>query len=185
MEITYSSNGCECDWLIYDEYHPFQCFEEAIKSEWKWAAREGGTVAGCGLLLNSKNQLAIFGSLNGILLGQFPPEIGGNAGSQNPKIAKHFRHCLSPVCKIFICHINPAISGNFLIFRISIRHEASYIIDPHFNFTGKQIPLNPVQVELYPTAFVERNEILEANFGTDSAKPFEYDIDKCPGLVFE
>jgi hypothetical protein len=26
---------------------------------------------------------------------------------------------------------------------------------------------------------------MEANFGTDSAKPFEYDIHKCPGLVFE
>jgi hypothetical protein len=26
---------------------------------------------------------------------------------------------------------------------------------------------------------------IEANFGDDSAKPFKYDIEKCPGLVFE
>jgi hypothetical protein len=70
MEITYNpSKGCECGWLIYWKRHPFECIEEAIKPEWKWAAREGGNVAGCGLLFDSKNQLAIFGTLNGILLG--------------------------------------------------------------------------------------------------------------------
>jgi hypothetical protein len=67
-----SSKGCGWRWIIGGTDHPFECLEDAIKPEWKWAAREGGNVAGCGLLLNSKNQLAIFGTLNGILLGQFP-----------------------------------------------------------------------------------------------------------------
>jgi hypothetical protein len=25
----------------------------------------------------------------------------------------------------------------------------------------------------------------KANFGNDPAKPFKYDIEKCPGMVFE
>jgi hypothetical protein len=88
-----SSKGCECDWLIYDEYHPFECFEDAIKPEWKWAAREGGNVAGCGLLLNSKNQLAIFGTLNGILLGQF-------AGSEHYRVIK--KKLTAPLAQLLI-----------------------------------------------------------------------------------
>jgi hypothetical protein len=77
LDITYrfsNIKGCDCHWLIYGKNHPFECFEDAIKPECKWDAREGGNVAGCGLLLNSKNQLAIFGTLNGILLGQFLPD---------------------------------------------------------------------------------------------------------------
>jgi hypothetical protein len=58
---------------------------------------------------------------------------------------------------------------------------------PHFKFTGKQIPIeHPDMVNrLYPTAVVQNNSYIVANFGTNSVKPFEYDIDKCPGLVFE
>jgi hypothetical protein len=83
MDIVYGSRkGCSCRWQIYGECHPFECFEWAIKPEWKWGPPIGGNVAGCGLLLNSKNQLAIFGTLNGILLGQFPPTMGENAGSK-------------------------------------------------------------------------------------------------------
>jgi hypothetical protein len=37
---------------------------------------------------------------------------------------------------------------------------------------------------LYPTAFIF-NAYLEANFGDDrQAKPFKYDVDKCPGMEF-
>jgi hypothetical protein len=53
------------------------------------------------------------------------------------------------------------------------------------HITGKQIPIKRLPYELYPTAIMEENASMEANFGTDSAKPFEYDIHKCPGLVFE
>jgi hypothetical protein len=56
---------------------------------------------------------------------------------------------------------------------------------PHFNFAGNQIPIERPLYELHPTAIVQTNSSMEANFGTDPTKPFEYDIDKCPGLVFE
>jgi hypothetical protein len=29
------------------------------------------------------------------------------------------------------------------------------------------------------------NVLLEANFGTDPAKPFEYNIEKCPGMGYD
>jgi hypothetical protein len=29
------------------------------------------------------------------------------------------------------------------------------------------------------------NISVEANFGTDPAKPFEYDIEKCPGMGYD
>jgi hypothetical protein len=37
---------------------------------------------------------------------------------------------------------------------------------------------------LYPTVSIYESASIEANFGDDSAKPFKYDIKKCPGMVF-
>jgi hypothetical protein len=54
-----------------------------------------------------------------------------------------------------------------------------------FNFIGNPLPIEQPKHELYPTAVVGHKEIVEANFGTDSANPFEYDIDKCPGILFD
>jgi hypothetical protein len=44
----------------------FEWAKEAIKPEWNGR----GDVMGCGILLNSKNELAIFFTANGILLGK-------------------------------------------------------------------------------------------------------------------
>jgi hypothetical protein len=52
-------------------------------------------------------------------------------------------------------------------------------------FTGKQIPINPTVDFLIPTVSI-RDILVEANFGDDQqAKPFKYDIGKCPGLVLD
>jgi hypothetical protein len=54
------------------------------------------------------------------------------------------------------------------------------------NFAGKQIPINPETGNcLIPTIALWDHVSVEANFGDDSAKPFKYDIKKCPGLVFD
>jgi hypothetical protein len=51
------------------------------------------------------------------------------------------------------------------------------------SFVGKQMPISPSGDCLYPTLEI-RNDSLEANFGNDPAKPFEYDIETCPGLGY-
>jgi cyanate lyase len=57
--------------------------------------------------------------------------------------------------------------------------------------TGKQTPIKPTVDRLYPTVSLYGNlhgktSAVEGNFGDNLvAKPFEYDIRKCPGLVFE
>jgi hypothetical protein len=57
--------------------------------------------------------------------------------------------------------------------------------------TGKPIPINSTVDLLYPTVsmlgtgFGDGNCSVEANFGNDSAKPFKYDIENCPGMGFE
>jgi hypothetical protein len=38
--------------------------------------------------------------------------------------------------------------------------------------------------QLYPTVSICEMSV-KANFGDDPAKPFKYDIEKCPGMVFE
>jgi hypothetical protein len=39
---------------------------------------------------------------------------------------------------------------------------------------------------LYPTvSLAGRNVSVEANFGDNLAIPFKFDIEKCPGIVFE
>jgi hypothetical protein len=52
-------------------------------------------------------------------------------------------------------------------------------------FTGREIPINPTVNSLYPTVTIHGYGSVEANFGDDLAKPFSYDIDKCPGLNLE
>jgi hypothetical protein len=53
------------------------------------------------------------------------------------------------------------------------------------NFTGKQIPINPATGNcLIPTIALWDHVSVEANFGDDSAKPFKYNVETCPGLVF-
>jgi hypothetical protein len=49
--------------------------------------------------------------------------------------------------------------------------------------TGKKITINHsvADFRLYPTVHM-RNCLLKFNFGGDKAKPFKYDIGKCPGL---
>jgi hypothetical protein len=37
---------------------------------------------------------------------------------------------------------------------------------------------------LYPTISMNEGSV-EANFGGNSAKPFKYDIQKCPGMAFK
>jgi hypothetical protein len=50
---------------------------------------------------------------------------------------------------------------------------------------GKQIPISPTASTLYPTITTTGTFSVDANFGDDSAKPFRYDINKCPGLNME
>jgi hypothetical protein len=53
-------------------------------------------------------------------------------------------------------------------------------------FIGKPIPISigPSVDCLYPTVHM-CNVSAEANFGTDPAKPFEYNIGKCPGMGYD
>jgi hypothetical protein len=56
-----------------------------------------------------------------------------------------------------------------------------------YNFTGKQIPIrSPPFFDLFFPTVNLKDVSVEANFGDDQqAKPFKYDIDKCPGLVLD
>jgi hypothetical protein len=62
--IPYGYGFC---WL-FQEAHYFEWPNDAIKP--KWNGR--GDVLGCGLVLNPANELSIFFTGNGILMGQFP-----------------------------------------------------------------------------------------------------------------
>jgi hypothetical protein len=97
-----------------------------------------------GLVLNPENEVSIFFTGNGILMGKF------------------------------LCNVN------------------YHVNDLIVTFTGKQIPMKSIVNPLYPTVSLYGsgddgyNHIsVEANFGDDSAKPFKYDIKKCPGMVFD
>jgi hypothetical protein len=50
---------------------------------------------------------------------------------------------------------------------------------------GHQFPINPTVDYLIPTVTLLDDMSLEANFGDNPAKPFEYDIKKCPGMGLE
>jgi hypothetical protein len=52
-------------------------------------------------------------------------------------------------------------------------------------FTGKPITIDSTANPLYPTFSLVGKVSLEANFGDDLANPFRYDINKCPGMVYE
>jgi hypothetical protein len=49
-------------------------------------------------------------------------------------------------------------------------------------FAGRKISINPTVDRLFPAVAIVANVSIEANFGDDPAKPFEYDIQNCPGL---
>jgi hypothetical protein len=57
-------------YYLFGEEHPFEWSNDAIKP--RWNGKGVGDVYGCGLLLNSMNELAIFFTYNGILMGQCP-----------------------------------------------------------------------------------------------------------------
>jgi hypothetical protein len=53
-------------------------------------------------------------------------------------------------------------------------------------FAGKQIPINPGTGNcLIPTVCIWDDVSMEANFGDDTAKPFKYNVETLPGLVFD
>jgi hypothetical protein len=60
-------------------------------------------------------------------------------------------------------------------------------VSRNFNdkFTGKETPINSMVDTLYPTISMDGNATVEVNFGENLAKPFSYDIKKCPGMVLE
>jgi hypothetical protein len=100
----------------------------------QWSRHED--VFGCGILLCPENNMSIFCTLNGILIGQ---------------------------------SMQKGLAQNDNIF-----------------FQGKQFPVpKPAVDRLYPTITMWSSLSLEANFGEDPAKPFQYNIDTCPGLVFD
>jgi hypothetical protein len=50
-------------------------------------------------------------------------------------------------------------------------------------FKGRQIPISPSAEELFPAiSLFDMAYSIEANFGNDKDKPFEYDIKNCPGM---
>jgi hypothetical protein len=62
----YISNGC--NWCrLSGKSHHFKLPNVAIKPVWNGSIN----VVGCGLVLDTKNELAIFFTLNGILMGKF------------------------------------------------------------------------------------------------------------------
>jgi hypothetical protein len=53
-------------------------------------------------------------------------------------------------------------------------------------FTGEQIPITPSSRKSpIPNSLHNKSYKLKANFGDNPAKPFKYDIKKCPRLMFE
>jgi hypothetical protein len=52
-----------------------------------------------------------------------------------------------------------------------------------FQFIGRKFPIAPTVDHLFPTVQLFLLK-LNTNFGDDPAKPFSYDIKKCPGLKF-
>jgi hypothetical protein len=52
-------------------------------------------------------------------------------------------------------------------------------------FPGRPFPIDPTVDCLIPTVKLCDQMSLEANFGDNPAKLFEYDIKKCPGMGLE
>jgi hypothetical protein len=55
---------------------------------------------------------------------------------------------------------------------------------PNKNYSDRQFPIEPTVDHLVPTVTMW-DMSMEANFGDNPAKPFEYDIKKCPGMGLE
>jgi hypothetical protein len=60
-------DGCDYCWISGKQYQ-FEWPNGAIKPKWNGK----GDVVGCGLLLNPENEVSIFFTGNGILIGQSP-----------------------------------------------------------------------------------------------------------------
>jgi hypothetical protein len=52
-------------------------------------------------------------------------------------------------------------------------------------FLGRQIPIELTVDHLFPAVQCWDEMSVEANFGDNPKKPFEYDIKKCPGMGLE
>jgi hypothetical protein len=80
----------------------------------------------------------------------------------------HFLHCK--------WNFNGSVLSSLVILIISYKIA---------KFTGKPIPINSTVDSLYPTVSMYGgfgNVFVEANFGDDSAKAFQYNIYKCLGV---
>jgi hypothetical protein len=82
---------------------------------------------------------------------------------------------------------NGILIGSVLIFSIAYFYLNYYILmPPNKNyFSDRQYPIEPTVDHLFPTAVLWNEMSLEANFGDNPAKPFEYDIKHCPGMGLE
>jgi hypothetical protein len=96
----------------------------------------GPNVYGCGLVIDPNDKLAVFFTLNGILMGNFS---------------------IGYFLNIVIININ--------------------------NLKGRQISICPSVDHLFPAVtYMCGVPSIEANFGNDKDKPFQYDINNCPGM---
>jgi hypothetical protein len=78
----------------------------------------------------------------------------------------------------------PYFSLQMALFWVCLFHIK---LSAQYKFTGKQIPImRPTAICLYPAVTLWHPISLRANFGDDLENhPFKYDIEKCPGLIFE
>jgi hypothetical protein len=60
------------------------------------------------------------------------------------------------------------------------------IFEENPQFIGKLIPICPSVDRLFPTiSLFENAPTFEDNFGNDKDKPFQYDIQNCPGMELD
>jgi hypothetical protein len=89
-----------------DKKHAFEWPNGAIKPVWS-----GSDVVGCGLVLNPHNQLAIFFTVNGILMGKFlySLEIGRDMQFNRRRFVAETFHFVS--CEILNIHQLPYMAN--------------------------------------------------------------------------
>jgi hypothetical protein len=86
--------------------------------------------------------------------------------------------------------MNGILIGSVLIFYcIFLLELIFYCIlrspNKKYYFSGRQIPIDPTVDRFFPTITLWNGLSVEANFGDNPAKPFEYDILKCSGMGLE
>jgi hypothetical protein len=74
---------------------------------------------------------------------------------------------------------NLSIAHFYFNYYILMSHNKKYCI------LGRQIPIDPTVEHLFPSVPLWDDMSVEANFGDNPAKPFEYDIRHCPGMGLE